>query len=62
LCRGGDPIAAMMALSARQLREKYLATGLVTDAELEGYLRFASDPRAWGIYYATLIASARRPP
>jgi SAM-dependent methyltransferase len=60
LSRGRDPVAAMMALSATQLRAKYLATGLVDEAELDGYLRFANDPRAWGIYYATLGVAARK--
>jgi SAM-dependent methyltransferase len=60
LCRGGDPVAAMMAMSTRQLRGRYLATGLVDESDLEGYLRFASDPTAWGIYYATISVLARK--
>ena len=60
LCRGGEPIAAMMAMSTRQLRDKYLATGVVDENDLDGYLRFAADPASWGIYYATVSVLARK--
>src|ERR1017187_8191479 len=60
LCRGGEPVAAMMAMSTRQLRDKYLATGVVRDADLDGYLRFAADPASWGVYYATVSVLARK--
>ena len=61
LCRGGDPLAAMMALSTTQLGAKYVATGLVDEDDLAGYARFAADPSAWGIYYATIGVLARKP-
>jgi len=61
LCRGGDEVATMMAMSAAQLRERYLATGLVTDDDLAGYARFAADPSAWAVYYATIGIIARKP-
>ncbi len=44
----------MMSASTEQLRAKYVETGLADDADIEGYHRFASDPDAWGIYYATV--------
>jgi hypothetical protein len=57
---GGSEIALMMRASTEQLRDKYVATGLASDADIEGYLRFAQDPNAWGIYYATVRVLARR--
>lgn len=60
LVAGGSEIALMMRASTEQLRDKYVATGLASDADIEGYLRFAQDPNAWGIYYATVRVLARR--
>jgi SAM-dependent methyltransferase len=60
LCRGGDPLATMMAMSTAQLGAKYLRTGLVDEDDLAGYARFAADPNAWGIYYATIGVLARK--
>jgi 2-polyprenyl-3-methyl-5-hydroxy-6-metoxy-1,4-benzoquinol methylase len=60
LVAGGSEIALMMRASTEQLRDKYVATGLASDADIEGYLRFARDPNAWGIYYATVRVVARR--
>ncbi|MFO7180468.1 MAG: methyltransferase domain-containing protein [Pseudomonadota bacterium] len=61
LCRGGHPVADVMSRSAIQLREKYLATGCIDEADLAGYARFAADPSAWGIYYGTVGVIARKP-
>jgi len=60
LCAGGSGIATVMKLSAEQLREKYLATGVVDQSDLERYCRFANDPNAWAIYYATIAVSGRK--
>ena len=60
LARGGAAIATMMSLSAASLKEKYLATGKVTPLDLEAYERFAHDPEAWAIYYATIGATGRK--
>ena len=57
LSAGGDTIAQLMKLSAEQLREKYVATGLVTEADIEQYCRLADDPDAWAIYYATVAVT-----
>lgn len=57
---GGSGIASMMNLSAVQLKEKYLATGKVSAMDLEAYDRFAHDPHAWAIYYATIGAIGRK--
>ncbi|WP_437675758.1 class I SAM-dependent methyltransferase [Sorangium sp. So ce131] len=61
LCHGGHALAEIMSLSAVQLRDKYLATGLVSEEDLAGYARFAADPRAWGIYYGAVGVVARQP-
>jgi len=60
LAPGGSPMASIMRASAEQLRAKYVATGRADEADVEGYLRFALDPEAWGLYYATVRVLARR--
>jgi ubiquinone/menaquinone biosynthesis C-methylase UbiE len=60
LCAGGSGIATVMKLSTEQLREKYLATGVVGPSDLERYCRFADDPNSWAIYYATIAVSGRK--
>ncbi len=60
LSAGGSGMATIMRLSAVQLRDKYLATGLVTTPDLESYCRFAEDPRSWAIYYATVAVTGRK--
>ena len=50
----------MMAMSTRQLRTKYLATAVVCNDDLDGYLRFAADPASWGVYYATVSVAQRK--
>ena len=57
LCAGGSGMATVMKMSAEQLREKYLATGIVGPSDLERYCRFAIDPNSWAIYYATIGVS-----
>ncbi len=57
LSPGGGAIAQLMKLSAEQLREKYVATGLVTEADIEQYCRLADDPDSWAIYYATVAVT-----
>lgn len=57
---GGSGMATIMKMSAVQLREKYLATGVVTEQDLDQYCRFAEDPQAWAIYYATVAVSGRK--
>ena len=60
LCAGGAGMATVMKMSAEQLREKYLATGVVRQSDLERYCRFADDPNSWAIYYATIAVSGRK--
>jgi len=57
---GGSGLAKMMAMSAQQLREKYLATGIVTDADLQRYRHMADDPQSRAVYYATAAVTGRK--
>jgi SAM-dependent methyltransferase len=57
---GGAGIATMMNMSAVQLKEKYLATGKVTAADLSAYGRFTHSPDSWAIYYTTIGAVGRK--
>ena len=57
---GGSLVADVMRMSADQLREKYLATGVVTAADIDGYREFATLPETWAIYYATVGVTARK--
>ena len=59
--RGSAPLAEMMCLSARQLRDKYVATGHASSEDVDAYRAFASDPACWGVYYCTVRVLARRP-
>ena len=61
LSPGSSGMATIMKMSAVQLREKYLATKVVTASDLDVYCRFAEDPRTWAIYYATVAVSGRKP-
>ena len=60
LSQGGSGIATMMHLSTVQLAEKYFATGEVTQTDIDNYGRFAEDPNAWAIYYATVGVVAQK--
>lgn len=51
---GGSDIATMMKLSALQLAEKYIATGIVTRDDIQKYCQFAENQTSWGIYLATV--------
>jgi SAM-dependent methyltransferase len=61
LSAGGSGMATIMKMSAEQLREKYLATGVVTELDLGRYCRFADNPHTWAIYYATVGVVAQKP-
>jgi hypothetical protein len=56
---GGSGLASMMRQSTAHLRGPYLATGLATDEDVDGYLRLAADPDSSAIYYATITVSGR---
>lgn len=57
---GGSGLAKMMAMSAQQLRDKYLATGIVTEADLQGYCQMADDPQSRAVYYATVAVTGQK--
>ena len=57
---GGSGMVTIMKMSAVQLREKYLATGVVSDEDLEQYCRFAENPQSSAVYYATIRVSGRK--
>ena len=59
LVNGNTGVANIMKMSARQLREKYLATGDASEADIDAYCHFAEDVNCWGIYYATIAVVAQ---
>ncbi|MEK6784999.1 MAG: class I SAM-dependent methyltransferase [Nitrospirota bacterium] len=61
LSAGGSGMATIMKMSAVQLRDKYLATGVVTEQNLDQYRCFTDNPQAWAIYYGTVAASGQKP-
>lgn len=60
LANGGSGIATVMKMSTLQLTEKYIATGLATQDDIEQYCQFADDQNAWAIYYATVGITAQK--
>ena len=60
LSRGASGIATMMKMSTEQLKDKYLKTGKASLSDVEGYCRFAEDPKTWAIYYATVAVTAQK--
>jgi hypothetical protein len=54
------PLAEMMRRSTLALRDKYVATGLVSSSDIDGYAEFAASPQCWGNYYATVRVLARK--
>ena len=57
---GGSGLAKMMAMSAQQLRDKYLGTGVVSEADLQHYGECAEDPQSRAVYYATVAVAGRK--
>ena len=57
---GNSDVATLMKLSARQLAEKYLATGKATQSDIETYCQCAEDDKVWAIYLATVSAIAQK--
>lgn len=51
---GGSDIATMMKLSALGLAEKYTATGMAKNEDIQNYCQFAENTTSWGIYLATV--------
>ena len=61
LARGGSPMGRMMAASQRALAAKLVATGEVTEAEIETYARDSEDIESWATYYCTVSVVASKP-
>lgn len=57
---GGSGLAKMMAMSAQQLRDKYLATGIVSETDLQRYSEFSEDLQSRAVYYATVAVAGRK--
>jgi SAM-dependent methyltransferase len=57
--RGGGPIATMMGMSTRQLRDKYVATGHAAPDDIERYDRLARDQTFWASYHGVIRGAAR---
>ena len=57
---GGSGLAKMMAMSAQQLREKYLATGVVSEADLQHMVNVPKIPQSRAVYYATVAVAGRK--
>jgi ubiquinone/menaquinone biosynthesis C-methylase UbiE len=54
IANGGSGIATVMKMSTQQLAQKYIATGEVTQEDIERYCAFSEDQNTWAIYYATV--------
>jgi hypothetical protein len=59
---GGSPLAGMMRMSTRQLRDKYLATGMSSEQDLTLYDELSEDPNSWVLHYSTVRLLARLAP
>lgn len=60
LSNGGSDVATMMKMSALQLAQKYITTGIATLEDIEQYYLLAEDERAWAVYYATVGVVAQK--
>jgi SAM-dependent methyltransferase len=58
---GGSCFAQMMGMSTYQLREKYLATNLATESDIERYGAFTAERSCWAIYHGTFRAIGTKP-
>jgi len=59
--QGGSAMARMMGLSARQLRDRYLATGQAQERDIDLYEAFSLDPTAWAIFQGTVRGLGQKP-
>jgi hypothetical protein len=60
LCPGGSPVAQVMSASVEALREKYVATGVASEADINSYVSDANDPTTWCVYYTTVRVVGRK--
>ena len=61
LAKGGSPMGRMMAASQQALAAKLVATGEVTEAEIEEYVRDSQHSESWAVYYCTVSVVASKP-
>jgi 2-polyprenyl-3-methyl-5-hydroxy-6-metoxy-1,4-benzoquinol methylase len=62
LNRGGNTMARMMGESTRALRDKYVATGQATPADIDRYIENANNQAFWAVYYTTVSVIAVKTP
>lgn len=60
LVPGGIGVAEVMAQSAEQLRERYVATGIASQEDVEAYVETCRRQDLWAFYYATVGVIARK--
>ncbi len=61
LIRGGTGVSEVMAQSAEQLSEQYLATHEASKDDIRNYVEYCRNPKRWAVYYATVAACSRKP-
>ena len=61
LCSGKSPVAKVMGASIASLREKYVATGVASEEDIQAYVEDAEHEDAWSHYYTTVRVVARKP-
>ena len=61
IARGSSGVARIMKMSIEQLRDRDIATGVVTPRDLDVYCEFAEDPDTWAVYYATITVTTQAP-
>ncbi|MBD2536860.1 methyltransferase domain-containing protein [Nostoc flagelliforme FACHB-838] len=57
---GGSRISQIMKMSAQHLAERYIATGVCLQADIERYIAVADDPSVWAYYYTTVATIGRK--
>jgi 2-polyprenyl-3-methyl-5-hydroxy-6-metoxy-1,4-benzoquinol methylase len=60
VARGASAIANIMEMSTRQLAAAYLATGCVSQNDLDAYSRLAKDESCWVLYHSVVRTLARQ--
>lgn len=58
---GGSRISQIMKMSAQHLAERYIATSVCSQTDVERYIAVADDPLVWTYYYTTIATIGRKP-
>ncbi len=61
LLRGGEGVAEVMALSAEQLQDRFIATKQASAHDVRAYIKYCRNPQRWSVHYATIGMTARKP-